>query len=81
MYPLCRAEDRNLAIAGSGFATRLLSLLRLQPEFDESADGFGSARFIGFFCCPGIHIVAEFGRQSDGRYRVLTGCRTPPFFS
>jgi hypothetical protein len=59
----------------------LLSLLRLQPDFDEAADGLGSARLIGLFCCPGIYIVSEFGRQSDGGYRVLTRCRTPPSFS
>jgi hypothetical protein len=59
----------------------LLSLLRLQPEFDEAANGFRSARLVGLFCCPGIHIFPEFGRKSDGRYRVLTGCRTPPSFS
>ena len=71
----------TLPIAGSGLRNRcLLSLLRFQPEFDEAADGFGSARLIGLFCCPGIHIVPEFRRQSDGRYRVLTGCRTPFFF-
>jgi hypothetical protein len=59
----------------------LLSLLRLQPDFDEAADSFGSARLIGLFCCPDIYIVSEFGRQSDGGYRVLTRCRTPPSFS
>ena len=79
---LRRAEDRNLADRRLRPRNRcLLSQLRLQPECDEAADGFGSARLIGLFCCPGIHIVPEYGRQSDGSYRVLTGCRTPPFFS
>ena len=79
---LRRAADRNLADRRLRPRNRcLLSQLRLQPEFDEAADGFGSARLIGLFCCPGIHIVPEYGRQSDGSYRVLTGCRTPPFFS
>jgi hypothetical protein len=36
--------------------------LRLQPELDEAADGFGSIRFIGLFCCPDVHIVSEFSR-------------------
>jgi hypothetical protein len=76
------AEDRNLADRRLRLRNRcLLSQLRLQPELDEAADGFGSARLIGLLCCPGIHIVPEFGRQTDGSYRVLTGCRTPPFFS
>ena len=77
-----RAEGRKLANRRLRLRNRcLLSLLRLQPEFDEAADSFGSARLIGLFCCPGVHIFPEFGRQSDGRYRVLTGCRTPPSFS
>jgi hypothetical protein len=74
-----RVEDRNLA--DHGVKRSRLSLLRLQPELDEAADGFGSGGPIGLLCCPGVHVVPEFGRQSDGRYRVLTGCRTPPFFS
>jgi len=79
---LCRAKDRNLADRSLRLCNRsLLSMLRVQPELDEAADGFGSVGLIGLFCCPGVHFVPEFGRQSDGRYRVLTRCRAPPFFS
>ena len=34
--------------------------LRLQPELDKAADGFGTARLIFLACGPGINIRHEF---------------------
>ena len=72
-FPACQFRRfRSFVSSGpSPLSTRESQLYKL-------TDGFGSGRFIGLPCRPGVHVFTRFGRKSNGCYRVLARRRRAP---
>jgi hypothetical protein len=51
------------------------SLLNLQPQLHQPADGFRAAGLIGLAGGPGIHVGNELVRQTDASPRIGAGSR------
>jgi hypothetical protein len=48
--------------------------LRLEPEVDQAADGFGAGGGVGLTGCPSINIRNEFVGKADGPRWVFPSC-------
>jgi len=56
------------------------SFLRLEPELDQAADGFGAWGSVFLLSCPGYNFCRYLRREPGGHRGVMTGGRPPSRF-